>query len=284
MAIRFFAILAVGLAASTAAAAQTIAPLPPAAANLWSGGYVGVTIGAAVGSRGLTYTGNDEAIIRRLTGVSSFAGNQAVPSHGVSLSGVTGGLVAGYDMRSGTLVAGIVADLNITSLAGRGSGTSNLSPPSFTQTITAEQRVGWWATLRGRLGLVASDRVLVYATAGLALADVRNGSSYRFDGPSAFVSGGLGGVSYICTAPGIPCFTGSQSSIKAGLAAGIGMEFAIDAQWSVSAEYLYVRLANSNATATTVRTISPGDRPSSYRAAFGATDFHTGRIGLIRRF
>jgi outer membrane immunogenic protein len=283
MAIRSFAILAIGMAASTAAFAQT-APLPSPASGPWSGGYVGVTIGGAVGSRSVGYTGNDEAIVRRLTGVSSFAGNQPVPSHRVSLSGVTGGLLAGYDMRSGTLVAGIVADLNITSLTGRGSGTSVLLTPSFTQTITAEQRVGWWATLRGRLGLVASERVLVYATAGLALAEVRSGSSYRFDGPGGTITGSLSGVSYTCTGPGIACFTGSQSRVTAGFAAGIGTEIAIDTQWSLSLEYLYVRLAASTATATAVRASQPGEIPSSYRASFGATDFHTGRIGLIRRF
>jgi outer membrane immunogenic protein len=283
LAIRSWAILAIGLAAPIAALAQT-APLPSPASSPWSGGYVGVTVGGAFGSRTVGYVGNDEAIIRRLTAVTSFAGSQPIPRHGLAVSGVTGGLVAGYDWRSGHVVAGLVADLNITSLAGRGSGTSVLLSPSYTHTASAQQRIGWWTTLRGRLGIVASERALLYATAGVALAEVRNSSSYRFDGPGGTVSGGLPGGSYNCTAPGIPCFTGSQSGVKFGFAAGLGAEIALDAQWSVSVEYLYVRLANSTATAAAVTVVTPGDPPSTYRASFGPTDFHTGRIGLIRRF
>ncbi len=182
------------------------------------------------------------------------------------------------------MVAGLVADLNISSLSGRGAGTSVLLTPAYTHTATAQQRIGWWTTLRGRLGFVASERALFYATAGLALAEVRNSSMYRFDGPVGTISAGFAGGSYSCVAPGITCFTGSQSGLKIGFAAGVGTELILDAQWSLSVEYLYVRLAASTATAAAVNVITPGDPPSTYRASLGATDFHTGRIGLIRRF
>jgi outer membrane immunogenic protein len=283
VAIRFSLLLAASLVTSSAAFAQT-APLPAPAPSPWSGAYVGVTVGGAFGSRNVGYVGNDEAIIRRLTAVTSFAGSQPIPSHGLSLSGVTGGVVAGYDWRSGTIVAGLVADLNISSLSGRGAGTSVLLTPSYTHTASAQQRIGWWTTLRGRLGIVASERALFYATAGLALAEVRNSTRYQFDGPGGNISAGFAGGSYTCVAPGIPCFTGSQSGVKAGLAAGLGTEILLDAQWSLSVEYLYVRLAASTAKGVALNTIAAGDPPSTYRASLGATDFHTGRIGLIRRF
>jgi opacity protein-like surface antigen len=98
---------------------------------------------------------------------------------------------------------------------------------TFTNTSTSGLCAGgcltnntWLATVRGRAGY-AFDRLLVYGTAGGALGDVRANFS---DDPVS-------------------------SATKAGWAAGAGVEFALDRNWSAKAEYLFVDLGNGSCTA-----------------------------------
>jgi len=78
----------------------------------------------------------------------------------------------------------------------------------------------WLATLRGRAGY-AADRVLFYATAGGAFANVQT----VFNG-----------------------VTTGGSHTQAGWTVGAGVEWAFAQNWSAKVEYLYVDLGNSTVT------------------------------------
>src|SRR5690606_20451652 len=89
-----------------------------------------------------------------------------------------------------------------------------------------KSEVNWFGTLRGRLGLVQNDNFLVFATAGLAYADV----DHTFKDPTA-----LGGP-----------FSKSDSDTQFGWTVGGGIEFMRDSQWSLRADALYVDLGDES--------------------------------------
>ncbi|MFD2184986.1 outer membrane protein [Rhodoplanes azumiensis] len=275
-----------GLTAATMAQAADLAvKAPPAAAPSWTGVYIGATLGGAWADRDLSLVGNDVPAANRLAANTSFPGNQPVVAPGVSARSLTGGLEAGFDVQaSAAVVAGFVADVSLMSLEGSGAGTNALLPPSFTQTLTVDQKVDWWGTLRARLGWLATENLLLYATGGLAYGHVERSAAYRFDGPAAILGGGPAGVSYLCAAPGQACFSGSASSVELGFTAGAGGELRLTRQWSLKAEYLYVSLGRSAVDSVAVAVFNAGDRPSSFNADFGRTDFQVARGGAVYRF
>ena len=85
--------------------------------------------------------------------------------------GFTGGGQIGYNWQIANVVLGAEADVEY--LGGSDSRFVNLAavglPAGTTQTETVKSR--WLATFRGRLGW-ALDRVLVYATGGLAVGRI----------------------------------------------------------------------------------------------------------------
>jgi outer membrane immunogenic protein len=107
---------------------------------------------------------------------------------GVDLDGFLGGVQVGANWHlSRNWVIGVEVDF-----AGTDIGTGGL-------------RQDWLFTARARLGY-AFDRVLVYATAGVAATDFNN----------AAISGFVGGIY------------------------GVGIEYAFARNWSAKVEYLYV--------------------------------------------
>jgi outer membrane immunogenic protein len=106
--------------------------------------------------------------------------------------------------------------------------------PSIT---TAKERLHWFGTVRGRLGVTPWDRTLLYATGGFAYGKVGNDAAIGFP----FPLGGFDGF-----------FSGSQSSTRTGWTVGGGLEHAWRGPWSVKLEYLYVDLGSD-----TVRLLDP---------------------------
>jgi outer membrane immunogenic protein len=127
-------------------AAKAPVVLPPQAYN-WSGGYLGVHLGGSW--HRVRWT--DEA--------DDWFDN----SKRFSSNGIAGGAAAGWNFQSGPIVYGVEID---------GTWTDNKSvtrPTDFDGIVT--NKVNWIATLRGRVGY-AADRVMVFATAGGARADI----------------------------------------------------------------------------------------------------------------
>jgi outer membrane immunogenic protein len=114
----------------------------PAAYN-WTGWYVGINGGGAIGR-------------------SSYSGTPSTGSFDVS--GGLGGLTMGYNWQAANIVYGIEGDIDYADI--RGSAACGASSCQTTNE--------WLGTLRGRIGYTGfgSGNVMPYITGGLAVGDV----------------------------------------------------------------------------------------------------------------
>ncbi len=134
--------------------------------------------------------------------------------------GVSGGLLGGtigYNWQTRNWVVGAEGDLSWVHQSGNA-----LEVPPWNTTLTDTTTENWLGTGRLRVGVTPTDRWLIYATGGFVVAGV---------GASVAVPGA--GVS-------------SQTQTRGGWTAGGGVEAAINRNWSIKLEYLYVDLQNQN--------------------------------------
>src|SRR5262249_10038331 len=159
--------------------------------------------------------------------------------------GFGGGIQAGYNYQTGSIVWGLEADANYIHL--RKSYTTDVFAGVDGGTYEADGsiRSNWLITLRPRIG-VAFDRLLLYVTGGLAIAN------NHFDQDISFTNGGnglpnTGGVT------GHNAVSGSGSHL--GWTLGGGVEWAFNNSWSLKAEYLYAGLGHHTLDSTFVQTV-----------------------------
>jgi outer membrane immunogenic protein len=191
----------------------------------WTGFYVGLNAGYAWGKSDTAVGLGGNWALETLTARNNIT---ALGSRSSSPNGFTGGIQAGYNVQLNSIVLGLEADANYLGLKKR--SISSAAPgvvdggyPGYTFNQSVE--ANWLVTLRPRIG-VAFDRFLVYATGGLAIANV--------EGSTAFASSG--GYSK----------AGSKSDTKYGYTVGGGVEYAMTNNWSLKAEYLYTDLGKIN--------------------------------------
>jgi outer membrane immunogenic protein len=131
---------------------------------------------------------------------------------------------------------GVEADFSGADIKGSDVRAGAAVPAGFPGNVVAaaaaaDQKLDFFATLRGRLGFLVTPSLLAYGTAGFAFGHVS---------ASAAVAEAVGG----------PCFCGptpvavaaSSSATLPGWTAGGGLEWMITPQWSVKGEYLYYDL------------------------------------------
>lgn len=188
------------LAAGPALAADMYGGNPPPAAYTayqpagtapgnWQGAYVGVQAGYNFGSARDRFTGG--------------------PTANPSFEGAVGGIYGGYNANIGqNVVVGVEADANL----------SGQSATSTVGGVNYKNRSGWNASLRARAG-VGFERVMPYATAGVALAENK-----------------------------VSTPTASSTPTKVGVALGVGMEGQITNNIIARGEYLYEGFGNSTHT------------------------------------
>ena len=146
------------------------------------------------------------------------------------VDGAIGGGAAGYNKQWGNIVAGLEGDFSWGNVDGRTSCPNRI--------FTCETNTTWLATVRPRVGY-ALGNFMPYVTGGLAIGDVNVKSFLN--------SSGNQGVDYTKT--------------QVGWTAGAGIEVSILSNWSLKAEYLYVRIADAN---------GPSDSPPTT----ATTSFH----------
>jgi outer membrane immunogenic protein len=211
----------------------------------WTGFYAGLNVGAAINNS--KYTGTPSS---GLAPLSPFISDSA----GLNSTGVTGGAQLGYNFQSGCFVYGLETDFNGNSTSESTTVTNPLLVP-LTHAIT--QNFDFFGTLRGRLGYTPVDRLLVYATGGLAYGNVSSSSTV--------------------TVIGLPLY-GSASDFQAGWTVGGGAEYALTKCLTVRLEYLYVDLGSMNYTCTT-----PLTSVLSYSTQLDTTE-HVIRMGVNYKF
>jgi outer membrane immunogenic protein len=182
----------------------------------WTGAYVGAQAGYEWGrTSGALFTDPGTFV-------------EGLPSY--DASGGVGGVHIGYNYQISQFVLGIEGDVEGSSYDGTG-GPVGLPRP-FTSYST---RIPVQGSIRGRVG-IAWDRVLFYATGGAEIADIEN----------TYVSPGIAPIIGAAFFPGIPAGSDSFSSGRVGWTVGGGVEYAIDPNWSVRAEYRYTDFGTFN--------------------------------------
>lgn len=190
------------LLTATAQAADMARPVPPVpmaerVATLWNGFYVGGHVGYA-------YHDGDMDAFTPFSETPN--GNPGFGITGLANGRVMGGLQAGYNYQMGNVVLGIEATASLL----QNEKWSNQNDPGTMFSST----VNWDATLAPRLGY-AFDRTLIFAKAGLAVAEFE----YGHDRNGTIISG---------------------SSTRAGYVVGAGLEYALTQNISIKGEYDYM--------------------------------------------
>lgn len=153
-------------------------------------------------------------------GIDARQSSPAEPDiRGSNGSFVAGGQV-GYNRQCGRLMLGIEADFNYVGFA------TNTAWPD---PILLEDEVSWFGTVRAKLGITIWDTAMLYATGGLAYAD----------------------VSHTLVDP-ILLFRQTDSDVKIGWTIGGGIELAHHERWLLRAEALFVDLGSTSHVYTTV--------------------------------
>ncbi len=254
--------------------AYTKAPVPPVAG--WTGFYAGVNVGYGFNDPTVSFSRNDPA--------SALTFPTGIPAASYNVEGVLGGAQIGYNWQiSPAGLLGLEADFQGSNIKGSTSATfvGAIATPFF---VNTQQSVEWFGTVRGRAGWLASNKLLVFATGGLAYGSVKDSVAV---GP--LTAGGVltvqNGFSSNCAlGVGVPCIVAGQSKIQAGYTAGGGLEYAAWQNVSLKLEYLYVNLGSRNQTATALVLANPATAASSVNAHFSDLDFQVVRAGMNWRF
>ena len=159
----------------------------------WTGFYLGIQGG---------YQGGNSEVVETFwaTGVPT-----GYTPHTV-MNGFSGGAHMGYVYQTGITVVGIEADAELSNITGHHANPSSLF----------DTRQDWQASLRLRLGVTPSDRLLIYATGGLAVTGLATEINYL---PWSIANDWTG--------------------IAAGGTIGLGAEYALTDHVSLRGEYRY---------------------------------------------
>jgi outer membrane immunogenic protein len=236
------ALLPVG-AQSAAAAPPPPHPVAVTYPPSWAGFYVGANLGGISAHSGLNaYSPNPGSL------ASYCFGGPACSSFSQTASGVLGGGQIGYNFQSANWVYGIEADFDFS------NARKTVTAPNgyaFSGSYTTKTGVRDFGTARLRLGY-AFDRALVYATGGLAYANMTD----------SFQAGN--------SAPGAYAWTGN-SGWRAGYTVGGGIEYMLSQNFSIKGEGLFYDLGSVNH-------VDGGGPLGSYA---GLSEHMTGALGRI---
>ncbi|MEZ5817592.1 MAG: porin family protein [Hyphomicrobiaceae bacterium] len=166
----------------------------PGLPSIWQGFYLGLSAGYGFGDSTHFY---------------DRGGNHGTAS--TQPSGFMGSATAGYNWRTGpSMVFGVEGDLGLMNVSAEDKVV-------FDGHIYKTNLGPMWGTVRARLGMLLSERALVYATGGGAMMQV-----------DEVVVGNTPGE------------TATNSSTRSGWVLGVGAEYAFTQSTSLKAEYLYM--------------------------------------------
>jgi len=207
----------------------------------WTGFYIGINGGYSFGRSETDF---------------NFPGFPVV-SGKFNINGAVAGGQAGYNWQfSPKMVFGVEGDLQWA----RQGGTLEIADGPFcTTTIiriqttscveadaSLEQRLRWFGTARGRVGVLAAPYLLLYATGGVAFGEFENNVTIV---NSATVTTSLNGVP-LGTVATVATAAGSTNNNRIGWTVGGGAEFILHGPWTAKMEFLFVDYGNFSNTYT----------------------------------
>jgi len=264
-----------GAAADEMPTAPAVFVLGPTDSLPWKGVYVGANGGFGWGRTSISYMGNDPA---------SFT--TAIPPMSAGTHGPAAGGQIGFNYQINQIwVAGAEADFQWASLKatqnsifGLAGIPAALPKNPFNETLTLNETVNSFGTLRARTGVVPFNALYVYGTAGFAFGQFSESFTTAPGGAGKVAAGGF---SYACVA-GVPCFSGSASRTGIGWTGGAGAELAISNNLTFKTEILYVSFGRTTANIVATGAVA-GTAPSSFTAT-SAVNFSVVRLGVNYKF
>lgn len=266
-------VAALGLVGTASAADLAVkAPVVYAPLFTWTGCYLGANGG---------WVGSDESYKTYYAGIAPdvSAAASALTSNTYSpkdSAGTVGGQF-GCQFQAGSWVIGGEWDWNWSGL--KEDNTFYYGDPTGAFGVPFNQythkEMDWFSTVRARVGL-AWDRVLIYATGGLAYA-------------------GFDSYNYIKLQPGpltVPEYNGAYDENRFGWTVGGGLEWAFSNNWTAKAEFLYMDFGSFDYTSP-LYTFGVADGrqfktevdAKEYVARVGINYlFHTGGAPVVARY
>jgi outer membrane immunogenic protein len=195
-------------------------------ATPWDGFYLGASIG-----------GENTNVCNRsvLTGLNIDPATSTFTS--CSSGGLVGGLQFGENFQIARLVLGIGADL-VFSRAKNDNPTLTLAgaePPAGIYTLSGKLSPKDFALIGGRIGY-GGNLVFPYLRAGAVITSSESSTLAYTPAGSAMPAASFGG---------------GRNFNSSGWAAGAGAEIGLNGAWSISAEYLHMRLGSGSNSTTT---------------------------------
>jgi len=199
---------------------------PPAPAPVWSwsGFYIGLNGGYSWGR-----SSRDVNFFDPRTGATFATASGA----GRDIDGGLFGGQIGYNWQTSNWVFGIEADAQWTGQQGSTTALCGVvagcfpGGPGVATTATLTDKLEWFGTIRGRVGVTFTPTFLLYVTGGGAYGSVKSD------------------VTLGTFANGIPvAFGGSRSTDRFGWTVGAGIEWMFANNWSAKIEYLYMDLGS----------------------------------------
>lgn len=264
------------------AAPEYKAPPAPPPYN-WTGFYVGANAGYGWGRPSNTITGDvDEGAGASVLDTLFLPNVDTIQNNVFALSektsGALGGLQAGFNWQPDPRwLLGIETDFQFSGM----KGSSNVSEPpniGVFYSLSSSQKLDWFGTLRARLGLLLTDHLLLFGSAGLAYGETNARSSITAGGTGIDIPPGAP-TTLLCN-PGNACFAASQSRDSVGWAAGAGIEYAAWQNVSLKLEYLHVALDSQTLTLV----VPPPSTGTGFVVQHFGTGFDTVRAGASYHF
>jgi outer membrane immunogenic protein len=200
-------------AASSADLALKAAPGPAHASDCGRGQFQGFYVGGHGGWNGYQANRTDQDDF--LESAATYLAKDGAAS---------GGAQIGYNWQCRGRLLGIETDWSWT----RATAETRLLPTATDIDLRATSKLNWYGTIRGRAGIVVDD-ILLYATAGLAYANIE--TTWRQD----FGFGELDQFTF--------------RDKRWGWTAGVGAEIALWSSWTLRSEALYIDLSDTSHTA-----------------------------------
>jgi len=172
------------------------------------------------------------------------------------------GAQAGYNWQFNCTVFGVQADWSWTD--SNASSFLRDGPEVGQQTLDVSSQLRWFGTVRARTGVVV-DNLLLYVTGGFAYA--RFNRDLTYNDPGAFSQ------------------VFSNSRTRFGYAIGAGTEWAINQNWSLVSEFMYLGFEKDEQSYACSTALSCNGNPIGTNYRYEHNDsVWVSRIGLNYRF